>query len=220
MAGAASYEWVLPLGWTGASTTNSINVITSAGAGTIEVSAVNGCGNSAPQMLAVNINALPNVVLDLTPIDIQCSSETAVTLIGGTPIGGSYAGNSVGAGIFNPSLAGVGNHVIQYYYVDSNACSAFAYDTMMVDVCIGFGEIATTTMKAYPNPGNGLLNVIIDGMVKNISCEVYNAAGMIVKSISLTDKSNLIDLSEFANGLYLIRMQAGEGVETLRYIKN
>ncbi len=220
MAGAASYEWVLPLGWTGASTTNSINVITSAGAGTIEVSAVNGCGNSAPQMLAVNINALPNVVLDLTPIDIQCSSETAVTLIGGTPIGGSYAGNSVGAGIFNPSLAGVGNHVIQYYYVDSNACSAFAYDTMMVDVCIGLGEIATTTMKAYPNPGNGLLNVIIDGMVKNISCEVYNAAGMIVKSISLTDKSNLIDLSEFANGLYLIRMQAGEGVETLRYIKN
>jgi hypothetical protein len=220
MASAASYEWILPLGWTGASTTNTINVITAAGAGSIEVSAVNGCGNSAPQTLAVNINAVPNVLLDLTPIAIQCSSETAVTLVGGTPAGGNYAGNSVGAGIFNPSLAGVGNHVIQYSYVDSNSCSAFAYDTIMVDVCIGIEESFVSTINAYPNPGNGLLNIVVDGKVNTMTCEVYNAAGMIIKSIILTDKNKLIDLREFANGLYLVRMQVDGKLDTVRYIKN
>jgi hypothetical protein len=220
MAGAASYDWTLPLGWTGASTTNTINVITAAGAGSIEVSAVNGCGNSAPQTLAVNINAVPNVLLDLTPIAIQCSSETAVTLVGGTPAGGNYAGNSVGAGIFNPSLAGVGNHVIQYSYVDSNSCSAFAYDTIMVDVCIGIEESFVSTINAYPNPGNGLLNIVVDGKVNTMTCEVYNAAGMIIKSIILTDKNELIDLREFANGLYLIKMQVDGKLDTVRYIKN
>ena len=220
MAGAASYEWNLPIGWTGTSTTNSIDVTTSAGTGTIQVSAVNGCGNSVPQTLAVTINAVPNVILDLTPIAIQCSSETAVTLVGGTPAGGVYAGSSVGGGIFNPSLAGVGNHIIQYSFVDANACSAFAYDTIMVDVCIGVDEIANTSVKAYPNPGNGLLNIVVDGKVNTLICEVYNVSGMVVKSIVLTDKNEVIDLREFANGLYLLKMQHDGKLETMRYIKN
>jgi hypothetical protein len=220
MAGAASYEWNLPIGWTGTSTTNSIDVTTSAGTGTIQVSAVNGCGNSVPQTLAVTINAVPNVLLDLTPIAIQCSSETAVTLVGGTPAGGVYAGSSVGGGIFNPSLAGVGNHIIQYSFVDANACSAFAYDTIMVDVCIGVDEIANTSVKAYPNPGNGLINIVVDGKLNLIPCEIYNAAGMSVKSFILSNTNNIIDLSEFANGLYLVKMQIDEKLETMRYIKN
>jgi hypothetical protein len=225
MAGAASYDWTLPIGWTGSSTTNSIDVITTAGAGTIEVSAVNGCGNSAPQILAVNINALPNVMLDLSPIAYQCSIETAVTLIGGIPVGGTYAGSSVGTGIFNPSLAGVGNHVIQYSYVDSNACSAFAYDTIMVDVCIGVDEIVSSTLQAYPNPGNGIINInfsVEHHPLNNNSfanCEIYNIAGEKIRYFNLNSNKNQIDLSDFANGLYLIKIHHQEIVETIHYIK-
>jgi hypothetical protein len=131
-----------------------------------------------------------------------------------------YAGSSVGGGIFNPSLAGVGNHIIQYSFVDANACSAFAYDTIMVDVCIGVDEIANTSLKAYPNPGNGLLNIVVDGKVNTLICEVYNVSGMVVKSIVLTDKNEVIDLREFANGLYLLKIQHDGKLETMRYIKN
>ncbi|MFN5712195.1 MAG: beta strand repeat-containing protein, partial [Bacteroidota bacterium] len=219
VTGATSYEWILPSGWSGSSVTNNINVNASAGTGSIVVSALNTCGSSTPQSLNVTIHALPNVALDLSPINIQCVTASSVQLIGGTPLGGSYAGNTVGAGIFNPSLAGVGNHVIQYSFVDSNSCSAFAYDTIMVDVCIGVEDIANTSVKAYPNPGNGLLNIVIDGKVNTMTCEVYNAAGMMVKSIALTDKNNLIDLSEFANGFYLLKIQDQDKVETIHYIK-
>jgi hypothetical protein len=221
MAGAASYNWTLPLGWTGTSSTNSIDVITSAGSGTIEVSAVNGCGNSTPQTLLVNINPLPNVTLDLTPIAIQCSSETAVVLIGGTPNGGIYAGSSVGAGIFNPSIAGVGNHVIQYSFIDSNSCSAFAYDTMLVDVCIGIDENVSSNFEAFPNPGNGMIIISTSKQLNttNIPCEIYSSTGTLVRTITLTGNVNSIDLSEFANGLYLLRIKNPVKAETIHYLK-
>jgi hypothetical protein len=220
VTGATSYEWILPSGWSGSSATNNISVNASAGTGSIIVSALNSCGSSTPQALNVTIHALPNVALNLSPIGIQCVTVSSVQLIGGTPLGGSYAGNTVGAGIFNPSLAGVGNHVIQYSYVDSNSCSAFAYDTIMVDVCIGVEEIANTSVKAYPNPGNGLINIVIDGKLNLIPCEIYNAAGMSVKSFILSNTNNIIDFSEFANGLYLIKMQVDGKLETVRYIKH
>lgn len=46
VAGAVSYSWVLPAGWTGTSTTNSITVTTTTAGGTISVAAVNSCGQT------------------------------------------------------------------------------------------------------------------------------------------------------------------------------
>ena len=59
VAGAASYNWTLPGGWTGTSTTNSITVTVSSTGGSISVSASNGCGTSASQSMAVTVNASP-----------------------------------------------------------------------------------------------------------------------------------------------------------------
>lgn len=56
VTGATSYVWTLPTGWSGSSTSTSINASTSTTGGTISVAAVNGCGQSAsPQSLAVSI---------------------------------------------------------------------------------------------------------------------------------------------------------------------
>lgn len=54
--GATSYTWVLPGGWSGTSTTNSINATASATSGNITVTANNACGNSTAQTLAVTVN--------------------------------------------------------------------------------------------------------------------------------------------------------------------
>lgn len=59
--GATSYNWTLPSGWTGSSTTNSISVTVGASSGLITVSAVNGCGVSSPSVLTVTQgSSLPN----------------------------------------------------------------------------------------------------------------------------------------------------------------
>lgn len=57
VAGAASYTWTLPTGWTGSSTTNSITVITGTAGGQLTVKANNSCGQSAVKTVALTITS-------------------------------------------------------------------------------------------------------------------------------------------------------------------
>ncbi|MEM1324795.1 MAG: LamG-like jellyroll fold domain-containing protein [Bacteroidota bacterium] len=54
--GATSYIWTLPSGWSGTSTTNSINVTANGTTGTLSVSAINSCGSSNTVSLEVAAN--------------------------------------------------------------------------------------------------------------------------------------------------------------------
>ncbi len=54
VAGATSYTWTLPGGWTGTSTTNTISVIAGTLSGQMAVAAKNCCGASQPVTLDVN----------------------------------------------------------------------------------------------------------------------------------------------------------------------
>ncbi len=65
VAGAASYTWLLPPGWTGTSTTNSI-AVTAGAAGNISVAAVSGCGTSAARTLSVSGGARPAAPATIT----------------------------------------------------------------------------------------------------------------------------------------------------------
>jgi len=54
--GATSYTWTLPSGWTGSSTTNSIQATAGISSGDISVKANNSCGSSSVITLAVSTN--------------------------------------------------------------------------------------------------------------------------------------------------------------------
>jgi len=56
VAGATSYTWTLPAGWSGTSTSNAINASIGTTGGVITVTANNGCGNSPQQTLNVAVN--------------------------------------------------------------------------------------------------------------------------------------------------------------------
>lgn len=76
--GATTYTWVLPSGWSGASTTSSITAIVSnsTSTGTITVKANNGCGSSSNTTRTVNvINSLANpgtITSSLPPGNTYC----------------------------------------------------------------------------------------------------------------------------------------------------
>jgi len=59
VSGATSYTWTLPSGWTGSSTSNSINVTSGSTSGNVTVTANNACGSSTAQTLAVTANTTP-----------------------------------------------------------------------------------------------------------------------------------------------------------------
>ncbi len=56
VAGATSYTWTLPAGWSGTSTSNAINASIGTTGGVIAITANNGCGSSSQQTLNVAVN--------------------------------------------------------------------------------------------------------------------------------------------------------------------
>lgn len=81
-----------------------------------------GCNGSDTSILVVNASP----VVSQSAIGDVCSSAAPITLIGGSPLGGTYSGTSVSNGFFNPATAGVGVHSISYSYSDGNGCSSSA----------------------------------------------------------------------------------------------
>ncbi len=73
----------------------------------------------------------------------MCGNDPAISLLGGTPGGGTYSGPGVTANDFYPAVAGTGTHTITYTYVDGNGCSNDATATLFVDT------IPTVTLDPF-----------------------------------------------------------------------
>jgi uncharacterized protein (TIGR02145 family) len=82
----------------------------------------NGCpGTGSP--VIVTVDPLPVVTLNACWDVLTTTDAKPFTLKGGIPLGGTYSGPGVSAGMFTPSVAGVGNHVITYAYTNGFGCS-------------------------------------------------------------------------------------------------
>ena len=76
VSGATSYTWVLPGGWTGSSTTTSINATASSSNGTITVKANNSSCSSTVQSLTIT-NGVPLAPGTITGNASNCSGAAA-----------------------------------------------------------------------------------------------------------------------------------------------
>ncbi len=79
VANATSYEWTLPNGWTGTSSTTSINATSNSSGGDIKVKAINDCGTSADQTLAITIKAgTPAQPVNLSGSNTVCPNTSEI----------------------------------------------------------------------------------------------------------------------------------------------
>ena len=87
-----------------------------------------GCSATAQQL--VNIISSPSVTIaSFSPI---CSNSSPITLSGGSPIGGTYKGNGVSNGLFDPTQVSIGNQAIKYVYT-AGSCLDSATQNILVE---------------------------------------------------------------------------------------
>ena len=79
-----------------------------------------------------------------------------------------------------------------------------------------------TEVKVYPNPANELLNIVINTSAGgNIQVEIANMTGQIFSSVQTFDHKAIIDVSQYASGLYFVTCyHDGIKISTTRFIKN
>ena len=88
-------------------------------------------GDNAPVITTAIILIVPLPDATINPVDTLCVNDSPVTLSAHDP-GGRWSGNGVINDKFNPSRAGVGNHIVRYDLTDANGCSDFDQITITV----------------------------------------------------------------------------------------
>jgi PKD repeat protein len=112
----------------------------------VSVRGINDCGSGFwSDDLIVDIKPLPDVTIGAFPV--KCANGNAFTLSGGSPLGGYYMYNGNVVTEFNPSIVGVGNHSIKYYYTDANNCTNIAESDINVLAYPDKPEIKKSVIK-------------------------------------------------------------------------
>jgi predicted phage tail protein len=85
-----------------------------------------------------------------------------------------------------------------------------------LDLAINNVNESKSTLKVYPNPNNGIINIIGEKLGQ---VELLNVQGQIIKTFSITDENATIDISELLNGIYLLKIQTKNGYTVKKIIK-
>ncbi len=83
-------------------------------------------------------------------------------------------------------------------------------------------ESSELIISAYPNPTNGMLTISINGydFQETPSLQVLNLQGQIVLENQLVTAQEIIDLSQFENGIYLVRINVNGQIKSIRITKS
>lgn len=157
-----------------------------------------------------------NPAVSLQPFEPVCENDDPILLTGGLPEGGEYAGTGVENGVFYPQLAGLGDHLISYSYVDINGCIGVADQTLTVENCTGQSEITGLKTNVYPNPTSG--EVFINSNESGaMNIQLFDLIGMKVfeESFESTVAETLkINLQHIPVGIYLLQIKTGTIIST------
>lgn len=233
VANTTGYIWSLPAGWSGSSTTVSINATIGANDGTVSVVAENACGMSMSADLPVTVVELPTQVpgIELINADSVFSNSQYEFAISGTvsnatgyvwsylttgPSG--WSGDSTGDTI---TVVVQAPDTISLCVVAENDCGFGPEICIDVEVylTVGVRDISNVELQFYPNPANEF--VMIDGLGQlksQVQFEIFSSVGKLVLSKNVQGQSRVqINVVELRAGAYFIKWRSDEysGIQQL-----
>jgi hypothetical protein len=208
---ATSYTWTLPSGWSGTSTTNSINATVGTTGGTVTVTANNTCGSSTPQTATINVTNIDNTV-DLTGLTLTANQAGATYQWldcnnGNTPISGETNQS------FTP--AANGNYAVE---ITLNGCMETSSCTVVNSV--GITETSADNLTIFPNPGNGIYTISNISSQGNIRIKIYTAEGKIIfQESSFSETDITVDISSHPQGVYLLEIDNQQSIAYSKIVR-
>lgn len=157
VAGATSYSWTLPAGWSGTSSSDSITVTAGSAGGNISVAASNACGSGSSQSLAIAVNSAPAQPSSITGSQQVCSggseNYTTPAVAGATSYTWTLPSGWSGTSTSNSLVAGIGSSGGDITVTANNDCGASSSQTVAITV---------NTIPASPDTITGEL-VVCEG---------------------------------------------------------
>jgi hypothetical protein len=126
------------------------------------------------------------------------------------------------------SITGNGNNV-QYSYIDANPLlgnNQYRIEEVNADGSLTYSVIRSVSFASvpaawtiYPNPATSNINILSNAVNSNVELQLYDGSGKLVYEISQASTSpgqiTSIPVSNFAKGVYVLKITSATGVKEL-----
>lgn len=157
----------------------------------------------------------------VTDMPVQVSAANQVGSFSGRGITVDGNGNTY----FSPALAGINDSVaISFGYTTSTGCNldTVIYVSVLDPNATAIASFAYSSLNVHPNPTETSIIITLPiSSAENQVLQLYDAAGkqLFEKPLNGNEPSHLIDVSAFAKGVYIIRLNTTYGSKFAKFIK-
>jgi hypothetical protein len=210
---AATYTWSQGGG-------NATTIVISPSVTTVynvAVSAAYGCTNTASQQIVVN--PLPVLTATLESNPAICKGEVAKLKASGAQ-SYTWTANSLLATNYTVAATPIITTIYTVTGADENGCKSSATIEQKVVACTGINEAASGGLQLalYPNPTSGMFTVELNnGLDKTL--ELSDLTGRVIMKSTSGDAAITVDLSQFSNGVYYLKVRSDNAVEVVKVVK-
>lgn len=82
---------------------------------------------------------------------------------------------------------------------------------------VGVEEVLSSELLVYPNPSNGMVNVVFPAHFSASTWQIYSIDGRSVKKGTTTSDRLSLDFSDAENGVYILQTSDGKSVSSSRF---
>ena len=192
--------------WSNGATTQTLLVNTP---GTYQVTVANGFGCEAVSdpVLVIGVPLpTPSLSLNSGVLSTTTPFATYQWFMDGNIIPGAIQPT------FTPTVSGWYNVMV----TDSNGCAGNSDSIFINPVGVAGGLVELEGLVLYPNPSSGIVNLRTENPIRgNVEVEVWDMFGQKVKVFSLSQLISDVDfdLTDIANGMYLMKVRTVRGMQ-------
>jgi hypothetical protein len=172
----------------------------------------NGCSNEA----SVDVEVVDMIVIDgVTTIEtVGDDGEIEITVTGGAPTY-TFDWDNDGTGDFDDDQDLTGLSAGDYTVVVRGTAGCETERTFTVKGQVGIDDLTAENVAVYPNPTTEFINIEFTG---TFQYELVAINGDILVAGSATDKE-VLDLKEFADGVYFVNIKNETATTTVKVVK-
>ncbi len=212
ISNAETYNWTLPNGASGSSSSNIINVNYGPAAisGNISVKGSNNCGMGLSKSIAITVFTTP-----LTPV----ITLTGDSLISDVTIGNQWYNLNTG---LIPGADGKSYHPLQsgtyFDIVNLIGCPSDSSNFIYIS-STGINELNNyVKIKLFPNPNSGSFEVQSDEKIKKI--EILDMQTLLIFNKEYNSETLITFHIHLSRGIYLLKATTQKGVSFIKMIVN